>query len=70
MGYNHKSHSSLEKNETPASRFAGNGKAIRFSNSTELREVFLWEGDRKVDATGCNMEADYTMLGQIWQEKR
>lgn len=52
-GYNHKFHSSLEKTETPASRFAGDGKPIRFANSSELREVFLWEEDRKVDATGC-----------------
>jgi len=49
--YNHKEHSSL--GETPAARFAGDTRPLRFSSAEELREAFLWEDDRKVDATGC-----------------
>ena len=51
-GYNHKGHSALEQ-ETPAAYFAGDSRPIRFATAEELREAFLWEEDRKVDATGC-----------------
>ena len=52
-GYNHKPHSALEPNETPASTFAGDMKKLRFATAEELREAFLHEEDRKVDRTGC-----------------
>lgn len=52
-GYNHKPHSALSSNETPASTFAGDTKKIRFASLEELRAAFLWEADRKVDKTGC-----------------
>lgn len=52
-GYNHKPHSALEPNETPASAFAGDQKKLRFATAEELREAFLHEEDRRVDKTGC-----------------
>ncbi len=52
-GYNHRPHSALEPNETPASTFASDMKKLRFATTEELREAFLWEADRKVDKTGC-----------------
>ena len=52
-GYNHKPHSALEPNETPASTFAGDTKKLRFATAEELREAFLHEEDRQVDRTGC-----------------
>jgi transposase InsO family protein len=52
-GYNHKPHSALEPNETPASTFAGDTKKLRFATAEELREAFLHEEDRRVDRTGC-----------------
>jgi len=52
-GYNHKPHSALAPDETPASAFAGDVKKLRFATTEELREAFLWEADRQVDKTGC-----------------
>ena len=52
-GYNHRPHSALDPNETPASTFASDAGRIRFASIGELRAVFLWEEDRKVDKTGC-----------------
>ena len=39
-GYNHKGHSALGQ-ETPAARFAGDPRPIRFATAEELREAFL-----------------------------
>lgn len=52
-GYNHKPHSALEPNETPASTFAGDTKQLRFATAQEIREAFLHEEDRTADRTGC-----------------
>src|SRR5690606_41455832 len=49
--YSHEEHSS--SGERPAARFAGDTRPLGFSGAEELREAFLWEDDRKVDATGC-----------------
>lgn len=60
-GYNHKPHSALEPNGTPASTFAGDTKKLRFVTAEELREAFLHEEDRKVDKTGC-----FKLCGRIY----
>ncbi len=60
-GYNHRPHASLGK-ETPAATFAGDSQKLRFITAEELREAFLWEEDRKVDATGC-----FKFGGQLYE---
>ncbi|SPF47328.1 Integrase, catalytic region [Candidatus Desulfosporosinus infrequens] len=51
-GYNHKKHSSLN-GMTPAERFNGDEKRLRFIRYEECKESFLWEESRRVDKTGC-----------------
>lgn len=51
--YNHKPHSALSPNETPASAFSGDTKKLRFATTEELRDAFLHEEDRRIDKTGC-----------------
>lgn len=60
-GYNHRPHAALGK-ETPAAVFAGDRQKLRFVTAEELREAFLWEEDRKVDATGC-----FKLGGQLYE---
>ncbi len=52
-GYNHKPHSALGPNETPATVFAGDIKKIRLATAGELQEAFRHEEDGRVDRTGC-----------------
>jgi len=51
-GYVHKPHSGLD-GKTPYEAYQENLKRVRFTSSSECRQVFLWEETRKVDKTGA-----------------
>jgi len=50
-GYLHRPHSGLE-GKSPHTAYQENPKHVRFTSSSECRDVFLWEETRKVDRTG------------------
>lgn len=51
--YQHKSHSALADNQSPATAFQSDRKPLRFVDPDTLREAFLHCEERKVDKVGC-----------------
>jgi hypothetical protein len=51
--YQHKVHSALDKEKSPAAAFRGDDKALRFVETETLAQAFLHSESRKVDKAGC-----------------
>ena len=51
--YQHRPHSALKDNQSPAQAFRSDKRPIRYVDPKEIHEAFLHRQERRVDKTGC-----------------